>query len=67
MLARHPGECKSHKYQDTKYGSGIRVMTEAMKEGKVLGYRCTVCGPTKAANVKRGGVFAVSDLIIVKR
>jgi hypothetical protein len=67
MLARHPGECKPHKYQDTNYGNGVRVMNPASKEGKILGYRCTVCAPNKSPNVKRGGVYDISDLQIVKR
>ena len=62
MIAIHPGECKPHKFQDEKYGKGFRVMTVAMKEGKVLGARCTVCGPSKKKGEKRGGIFAINDL-----
>lgn len=35
--------CTPHPYQDKKYGEKIRVANERVKEGKPLGYRCTVC------------------------
>ena len=34
-----------HKYQDEKYGKGMRVMNELKsKQGVPQEYRCTVCG-----------------------
>lgn len=63
MIARHPGNCKPHP-QDKWYGEGFRVMTVSEKDRKILGARCTVCGPPKTKNVKRGGVYAISDLTI---
>lgn len=37
--------CK-HDYQDKLYGYGRRVHNIRHK-GKIIGYRCTVCGNTK--------------------
>ncbi len=60
MIAKHPGECKPHEFQDNRYGQGFRVMNPT-KDG---GHRCTVCAPDKVHSSKRGGVFQKSDLII---
>lgn len=64
MIAKHPGQCIPHDYQDQKYGPGFRVMNPARKDGKLLGARCTVCCPEKVHSTTRGGVYAISDLII---
>jgi hypothetical protein len=62
MIAKHPGECKPHLYQDTRYGEGFRVMNPVMVKGKIEGWRCTVCCPPKLKMVKRGGVYQTSEL-----
>lgn len=36
----------SNKFQDERYGEGMRVHTEAPKAGK---FSCTICGSTKSA------------------
>lgn len=38
--------CKNET-QDRLYGSGKRVHNPCKKEGKTVGYRCTVCGNVK--------------------
>lgn len=38
--------CNPYPYQDKKYGEKIRVANKRQKDGKFLGYRCTVCGTT---------------------
>ena len=35
--------CKS-QYQDSQQGAGNRLHNPMVKDGKVTGYRCTVCG-----------------------
>ena len=42
-------DCK-HKFQDEKYGKGMRVHNE--RAGKDGGCRCTVCGKEKSINDK---------------
>lgn len=39
----------AHEYQDAMYGHQQRVHNVTQKDGKVSGYRCTVCGHKKAA------------------
>lgn len=41
--------CES-AFQDASYGEGRRVTNNMVKDGKVVGWRCTVCG-----NVSRSG------------
>lgn len=41
-----PCTCK-HEYQDLVYGPGKRVHVARMKDRKLLGWRCTVCGSKK--------------------
>ena len=37
-----------HKYQDKKYGKGLRVHNKTVtKSGPSQEYRCTVCGKVK--------------------
>lgn len=68
MIARHPGECRPHPYQDSTYGKGVRLMTElAVEKNKEPAYRCTVCAPPKEAGKKRGGIFYLSQLTVVRR
>lgn len=46
-------DCKDSpaaKYQDERYGKGMRVHTQFIKEGG--GYRCTVCGREKDISAK---------------
>jgi hypothetical protein len=38
-----PSTCH-HEYQDELYGKGMRVFNAKVAEGKVKGWRCTVCG-----------------------
>lgn len=38
--------CK-HEFQDKKYGFRKRVHNQCKKEGKIKGWRCTVCGNIK--------------------
>ena len=66
MIAKHPGECKPH-IQDTWYGNGFRVMNPAMAKNEIVGARCTVCGPPKEAAKRRGGIYALSDLQILRK
>jgi hypothetical protein len=33
-----------HKYQDEKYGPGMRVHNKCVKKGTSTPWRCTVCG-----------------------
>lgn len=37
--------CK-HKFQDKKYGKGMRVFNALVKDNE---YKCTVCGNTKTS------------------
>lgn len=62
IVAKHPGVCRSHPYQDKRYGVGMRLMTEGGgREAPV--YRCTVCGKPglKARTQKRPG-WPLSEL-----
>lgn len=43
MIARHPGRCKSHPFQDKRYGDGRRLLTEGGTKLAPI-FRCTVCG-----------------------
>ena len=38
-----------NEFQDARYGKGQRVHNPMRKSGKLLGYRCTVCGKEKLA------------------
>lgn len=69
MIAKHPGECKSHRYQDAVYGPGFRVMNPTRPDGpnRPPGYRCTVCTPFKEKGKKRGGVWQLTELIVKRR
>ncbi len=62
MIAKHPGECRPHEYQDAKYGKGFRVMNPVAKKSHDAGARCTVCSPPKVKGTKRGGIYPVSEL-----
>lgn len=68
MIAKHPGACPAHKFQDATYGSGFRVMNP-VGEGKAFKgeYRCTVCCPPKEKTKKRGGLHSVATLIVSRR
>jgi hypothetical protein len=35
------------EFQDREYGKGMRVFNAVEKEGKMKGWRCTVCGAVK--------------------
>lgn len=37
----------NNEFQDKTYGEGMRVHNKMAKAGRVLGYRCTVCGKEK--------------------
>lgn len=63
MIAKHPGPCKDHPYQDARFGKGFRAFTESVVKGRHIGWRCTVCAPRKEAMKNRGGVYLTSDLI----
>lgn len=67
MIARHSGECKPHAYQDAKYGNRVRVMNPVTDKGNITGGRCTVCCPPKESGKKRGGVYDLSQLQIIRR
>lgn len=36
------------EYQDRVYGVGMRIHSPCEKDGKITGYRCSVCGVKKA-------------------
>ena len=38
--------CQPHAYQDKTYGDKVRVANRRQKDGKFLGYRCTICCAT---------------------
>ncbi len=67
MIAKHPGECKRHPFQDTTYGNGFRVMNPVRLKGEVVGARCTVCCPVKEPGKKRGGVYDLNQLTILRK
>ena len=67
MIAKHPGECRPHEYQDTTYGKGFRVMNPVKTDRQAEpAYRCTVCAPPKEHGKKRGGVYGLSQLIVAR-
>ena len=67
MIAKHPGACRDHAFQDREYGKGFRLMNEVKTGPKdEPAYRCTVCAPTKTRGQKRGGVFLRSQLTILR-
>lgn len=66
MIAKHPGECKPHAYQDSVYGKGFRVMNPSSPKASTPMYRCTVCCPTKTKSSHRGGEYDVKQLIILR-
>jgi hypothetical protein len=35
------------KYQDRRYGQGLRLHNERMAKGKSVGFTCTICGTRK--------------------
>ena len=39
--------CKPHEHQDNVYGSKVRIHTPRVKNQKLVGYRCTVCGTAR--------------------
>ena len=41
------------KYQDEKYGKGMRVHNAGAKVGNSRKYRCTVCGNERSAGDSR--------------
>lgn len=63
MIAKHPGDCIPHTYQDSRYGKGFRVMNPC-RDGKTA--RCTVCAPIKEPCKRRGGTFLLSDLKVLR-
>lgn len=66
MIAMHPNPC-THADQDRMYGKGYRVMNPVKVDPKQpLAYRCTVCSPPKMKGVKRGGIFQLSDLKVLR-
>lgn len=68
MIAKHPGECRPHEYQDRVYGPGFRVMNPVKVErDRPSAWRCTVCAPLKEPGKKRGGVHYQSDLIVKRK
>jgi hypothetical protein len=48
------GCSKAHRYQDEKYGAGVRVFNETKKAktAEQVTARCTVCGADKTFNKK---------------
>ena len=48
-LASGKSDCRPHEYQDSKYGSGVRVGTPLRKSAPEARQtrRCTVCGTVK--------------------
>lgn len=68
MIARHPGTCLPHNYQDQAYGRNFRVMNPvAVPKGAEPAYRCTVCAPPKEAGKKRGGVYRLGELVVLRK
>lgn len=68
MIARHPGPCPEHKFQDTTYGKGVRLMNPVKRsKTEEPAYRCTVCAPPKEHSKKRGGVHLLSTLQVVRK
>lgn len=68
MIARHPGGCRPHEFQDRTYGRGFRVMNPIqIASNEEPGYRCTVCAPPKEGMKKRGGVYRLSELQVLRR
>lgn len=67
MIARHPGACRPHAFQDATYGRNARVMNPVASGKSEQGYRCTVCAPPKEANKKRGGIYLLSQLAVVRK
>ncbi len=45
---KFPCTCK-HNYQDRRFGSGRRLYNAMVKDRKIVGWRCTVCGNFKEA------------------
>ena len=65
MIAKHPGECKPHPDQDTRYGPGFRLMTEGKGPGGAPIYRCTVCGgPGKKVKMNKRPGWTQDQLTI---
>ena len=36
--------CKPHEFQDKTVGKGVRIWNPMVKDKRIKGYRCTVCG-----------------------
>jgi hypothetical protein len=66
MIAMHPRPCE-HDFQDQTYGNGFRVMNPVYEQGKIVGARCTVCAPPKERMKRRGGIYQLSDLKILRK
>ncbi len=64
MIAKHPGQCVPHEYQDQTYGEGYRVMNDCKVDQHTIGYRCTVCAPRKENGKRRAGIYLRHELII---
>ena len=67
MIAKHPGQCRPHAFQDATYGNGFRVMNPSPIDKNETGYRCTVCAPPKETGKKRGGVFRLHELVVLRK
>jgi hypothetical protein len=63
IVAKHPGECKPHEFQDRVYGKGFRLLNDSSPTSKEPMYRCTVCAPPKELGKHQGGEFALSQLV----
>lgn len=64
MIAKHPGQCKPHLFQDARYGPGFRVLNEVKTSSNdIPAYRCTVCSPPKEHGKKRAGAFRLTELV----
>jgi hypothetical protein len=37
----------TNEYQDTKYGTGMRVHNLKSQQGKPVGWKCTCCGTVR--------------------
>jgi len=68
MIAKHPGQCRPHEFQDATYGVGFRVMNPVKtSNNEVPAYRCTVCAPPKVPMQKRGGIYKLNELVVLRR
>jgi hypothetical protein len=44
LVARHPGGCKEHAFQDKNYGHQYRVLNPCRPKDRDNYFKCTVCG-----------------------